>query len=77
MSSVADTKTRSPVISPRSLESGGYLLSHNIPQCSTIGDAVSLPCALSRLPSPLSAALRSLSRARAPQARTPPPAPRL
>ena len=43
-------------------QSGGYLLSHNIPQCSTIGDAVSLPCA------PVS--LRSLSRARAPQART-------
>ena len=36
-------------------------------QCSTIGDAVSLPCALS--------AARALSRA--PQARTPPPAPRL
>ena len=51
-------------------------------QCSTIGDAVSLPLSLSLLPSPLrSAALRSLSRARAlsraPQARTPPPAPRL
>ena len=40
-------------------------------QCSTIGDAVSLPCALSAARAPLrSAALRSLSRARAPQART-------
>ena len=48
-------------------------------QCSTIGDAVSLPCALSAarpLSAPLSpasarsASLRSLSRARAPQART-------
>ena len=57
-------------------QSGGYLLSHNIPQCSTIGDAVSLsalslPCALAPL---RSASLRSLSRARAlsraPQART-------
>ena len=36
--------------------------------------ALSLPCALAPL---RSAALRSLSRARAPQARTPPPAPRL
>ena len=36
-------------------------------QCSTIGDAVSLPCALSLLPSPLSAPLLSaLSPAPAP-----------
>ncbi len=48
------------MISPRSLESGGYLLSHNIPQCSTIGDAVSL---LSPLSAPLSPASLSLARA--------------
>ena len=36
-------------------------------QCSTIGDAVSLPCALSAARAPLRSAL---SRARAPQART-------
>ena len=57
------TKKEPPRRISEVLESGGYLLSHNIPQCSTIGDAVSLPCALSLLPSPLSA----LSRARAPR----------
>ena len=49
-------KERTPKTNLRGSQSGGYLLSHNIPQCSTIGDAVSLPCALS-LPSPLSAPL--------------------
>ena len=72
-------KERTPKTNLRGSESGGYLLSHNIPQCSTIGDAVSLCCprpsaaplrsAVSRL-----CPLRSLSRARAlsraPQART-------
>ena len=67
-------KERTPKTNLRGSQSGGYLLSHNIPQCSTIGDAVSLPCALAPLRSALSRA-RALSRA--PQARTPPPAPRL
>ena len=61
------TKKEPPETNLRGSQSGGYLLSHNIPQCSTIGDAVSLPCALSlccpRLSAPLSpAALRSLPR---------------
>ena len=38
----------------KALQSGGYLLSHNIPQCSPIGDAVSLCC-----PRPSAAPLRS------------------
>ena len=42
------------------------------PQCSTIGDAVSLPCTLSLLPSPLSA---PLSPASARSALSPAPAP--
>ncbi len=56
-------KERTPKTNLRGSQSGGYLLSHNIPQCSTIGDAVSL-CPV---PSP---PLSALSRARAPQART-------
>ena len=65
------------------LESGGYLLSHNIPQCSTIGDAVSLCCPR---PSPLRCSPLSPSPARrrraqptprmahtAPHSATPPP----
>ena len=59
-------KERTPKTNLRGSQSGGYLLSHNIPQCSTIGDAVSLPCALSAALAPLrSAALRSLPRQRA------------
>ena len=30
------------IVMMKGSESGGYLLSHGIPQCSTIGDAVSL-----------------------------------
>ena len=33
-------KERTPKTNLRGSQSGGYLLSHNIPQCSTIGDAV-------------------------------------
>ena len=34
-------KERTPKTNLRGSQSGGYLLSHNIPQCSTIGDALS------------------------------------
>ena len=60
-------KERTPKTNLRGSQSGGYLLSHNIPQCSTIGDAVSLPCALS--------AARSLPRPRAAGAHSPHPTP--
>jgi hypothetical protein len=52
-------KERTPKTNLRGSQSGGYLLSHNIPQCSTIGDAVSLPCALSAARAPLRSALRA------------------
>ena len=69
-------KERTPKTNLRGSQSGGYLLSHNIPQCSTIGDAVSLPCTLSAARAPLrSAALRSLPRPRAAGAHSPHPTP--
>ena len=60
-----DVQTKNPgIFRYRGSESGGYLLSHNIPQCSTIGDAVSLCCprpsplrCLPPLPAPLLSAL--------------------
>ena len=50
-------KERTPKTNLRGSQSGGYLLSHNIPQCSTIGDAVSLRyLPLSPAPAPVRAA---------------------
>ena len=66
-------KERTPKTNLRGSQSGGYLLSHNIPQCSTIGDAVSLSApSLCPVPSPLSA---PLSPASARSALSPAPAP--
>ncbi len=86
MSMVGGTYTKKPgILRYRASESGGYLLSHNAVQYHR-RCCLSLPCALSQLPSPsplrclppLPAPLLSaLSRVRAPQARTPPPDPRL
>ena len=67
-------KERTPKTNLRGSRSGGYLLSHNIPQCSTIGDAVSRLCPLSPAPARRRRAQPTPRMAHtAPHSATPPP----